>query len=292
MKQLGKVFVAIALTLGILSAPAAAATPAQKCAALKKKAAGKKALHKLRCYAAADLKNRAVDANCLSAAEVAFDRAFAMAEQSGGCALNGDAAAIEAMVDAFVNGVVAAIPSVAPTPTPTATATLTPTMTPVVTPGKIVFLTSTSQTGALGGLAGADGICASLASAAGRPGTYKAWLSDSATSAAARLTHAAVPYYRVDGTKVANDWADLTDGSLLAPIDVDENGVVADTAVWTYTHDNGSAATDVFDYHCADWSSGLVSNYGVIGSSNGTPNWSFTLYYYCNSAFALYCLQQ
>jgi hypothetical protein len=41
-----------------------------------------------------------------------------------------------------------------------------------------VFVTSTVHDGNLGGLAGADAICNSLASDAGLPGTYKAWLSD------------------------------------------------------------------------------------------------------------------
>jgi Protein of unknown function (DUF1554) len=59
-----------------------------------------------------------------------------------------------------------------------------------------VFVTSTTHTGNLGGLDGADAICQARAeslNSAAPAGTYKAWLSTAAESAAARLTHATVP---------------------------------------------------------------------------------------------------
>ena len=58
---------------------------------------------------------------------------------------------------------------------------------------KIVFLTSKTYSGDLGGLDGADTICNDLALDAGLPGTYKAWLSDSFVSVSERFTHAG-PY--------------------------------------------------------------------------------------------------
>ena len=90
---------------------------------------------------------------------------------------------------------------------------------------KCVFLSSTNQNGNLGGLTGADRICQNLADADGSlaaPGTYKAWLSTAAAPAAARLTHATVPYKLVDGTTIATNWDDLTDRALAAPINVTE----------------------------------------------------------------------
>ena len=44
---------------------------------------------------------------------------------------------------------------------------------------RLVFITSTLHDGNLGGVAGADQICNELASDAGLPGTYMAWLSSS-----------------------------------------------------------------------------------------------------------------
>src|SRR5207302_548222 len=72
-----------------------------------------------------------------------------------------------------------------------------------------VFVTSATTNGGFGGLDMGDLFCQSLADAGGLGGAFKAWLSDRATDAAARLSHATVPYRLVDGTLVANDWNDL-----------------------------------------------------------------------------------
>ena len=88
-----------------------------------------------------------------------------------------------------------------------------------------VFVTSTTHDGNLGGLAGADAICQARAAAAGLPGTYLAWLSDGSASPATRfLTQSAGPYRLVNGTTIADDWADLTSGDLDAPINITETG--------------------------------------------------------------------
>ena len=94
-------------------------------------------------------------------------------------------------------------------------------------PEKTVFLTSTLQNGNLGGLAGANAICQGLANKAGIGGgrTYMAWLSDDATRSPDTLfTKAMVPYVLPNGTMIANDYADLSDGSILSAINVDESG--------------------------------------------------------------------
>lgn len=104
-----------------------------------------------------------------------------------------------------------------------------------------MFITSTEHIGNLAGLLGADTICVNLATAAGLVGTYKAWLFDGTTSAANRLTQSPWPYVLVNGTKVADTWADLTDGTLDHAIDLDETGaVVAVSEVWTGTHTDGT----------------------------------------------------
>ena len=90
----------------------------------------------------------------------------------------------------------------------------------------VVFITSEVFRGNLGGIAGADAHCQRLAENAGLHGTYRAWLSDSQSSPAADPSFFKSPngYVRVDGVKVAATWDDLTDGALLAAIEVDENG--------------------------------------------------------------------
>jgi cysteine-rich repeat protein len=81
---------------------AAGSSPAQKCAAAKMKAAGKKYAARANCYAKALSKSVPVDTGCLQNAEDKFGDAFAKAEAKGGCTTPGDAAAIEVKVDVCV----------------------------------------------------------------------------------------------------------------------------------------------------------------------------------------------
>src|SRR5215468_1084171 len=80
-----------------------------KCAAGKRKAAGKKAMAQLLCYARTATKNVPVDAACLGKASANLGKAFSKAEKKGGCATTGDAGAVEDAVDAIVGQVVAAL---------------------------------------------------------------------------------------------------------------------------------------------------------------------------------------
>ena len=61
--------------------------------------------------------------------------------------------------------------------------------------GRILFTTSQTFTGNLGGVAGADAVCKTAALMGGFPATrvFGAWLSTSASSAASRFTHDARP---------------------------------------------------------------------------------------------------
>ena len=78
--------------------------------------------------------------------------------------------------------------------------TLTPSPTPAP---KRVFVTSTTYKGNLGGLAGADAKCQTRANAASLGGTWKAWLSDSTTSAASRLTQSVSGYILLNNLEQA-----------------------------------------------------------------------------------------
>ena len=94
---------------------------------------------------------------------------------------------------------------------------------------RCMFVTSSRHRGNLGGLAGADAICNVRATEAGLPGagSYMAWLSAGGVSPSSRFTRAAVPYKEVDGTTIADDWNDLTNGDpscLDATITLTEGG--------------------------------------------------------------------
>jgi hypothetical protein len=159
----------------------------------------------------------------------------------------------------------------------------------------LVFLTSTTQPGNLGGLAGADAICQQRAQAATLPGTYKAWLSDSTQSPASRFVQSPGPYRRVDGVTVADNWADLTDGTLDAPITVAETGAVFDNLglrSWTHTLANGTAG-GVLNQNCLDWTSNANGQNGDEGQVAAiSDNWTDFASGSCNNDFHLYCFQQ
>lgn len=156
------------------------------------------------------------------------------------------------------------------TPSRTATPTITPTPTATSTPVfNIAFVTSSTSSGNLGGLAGADAQCASLAAAAGLPGTYKAWLSTMLTpvDASSRLGSAR-GFVRTDGKPFADRVSDITAGTIYNALNLDENGDdVGSQIVWTGTAVNGTATTET----CSDWTDGSLNSFGEEGESTGGP---------------------
>jgi hypothetical protein len=160
----------------------------------------------------------------------------------------------------------------------------------------IVFTTSQEFNGNLGGLVGADTKCSLAALAGGLPGFYKAWLSDSVTSAGNRLNHSNAPYVLPDRTTVvANNWEDLTDGSLDHAIDRDEFGQqLINIGVWTNTSTDGTLFSTNANDNCLNWGDHFVS-FGRIGFGNRTDGlWTIDVVdrESCDLPLRLYCFQQ
>jgi hypothetical protein len=162
---------------------------------------------------------------------------------------------------------------------------------------RVVFVTSHGFTGAMGGLAGADQRCQSTADEGGLPGVFMAWLSDSTGSPATRMSQRGGPFRLTDGTAIAADWADLTDGSLAAPVDRDELGnlsmgtfVCQGGEVWTNTTASGvTRASDA----CSDWSTAAgTSSSGNVGFADAKWTESECGSITCRSALPIYCVQQ
>ena len=134
---------------------------------------------------------------------------------------------------------------------------------------KRVFTTSLKYDGNLGGLAGADAKCQARAVAAALPGTYKAWLSDSAASPSTRFAKATIPYRLVDGTLVANNFTDLTDGSIAAGLDKTESGGAPPRTTFCGAQTAPVAAPD----RIMVWASTAAN--GTLSASQGTcTNWT------------------
>lgn len=164
--------------------------------------------------------------------------------------------------------------------------------------GKWVFVTSALYTGNLGGLAGADANCKTLADAAGPTlsgRTWMAWLSDDNNTPNLRFTKSTLPYVLVNGTQIAANWTALVAG-ISAPINVNELGqTVPPTQVWTDTLPSGWWYGTGPNYNCANWTvtggSGNSAQVGLSSASNSQWTNSATNIA-CNSTLRLYCFEQ
>lgn len=162
---------------------------------------------------------------------------------------------------------------------------------------RLVFVTSTTYYPSLGGLGGADAKCQSRAYAADLSGTFMAWLSDSTSDPKTRFGIAPTspaPYRRTDGVLIATSWSDLTDGSLLAPINLDEFGAPVELpkSAWTSTNADGTRRERA---SCNDWTSSSPAASGFTGKPEATDT-EWTLYLNgvlipCDTAHRLYCVR-
>jgi len=96
----------------------------------------------------------------------------------------------------------------------------------------------------------------------------------------------------MDGMLIANNKADLTDGTIANPINLDEYGTnISVGYAWTGTFSSGFA--DTVD-NCNSWTSGSVSVYGRWGDANRvSAGWTdYTADGCQTSGFKLYCFEQ
>ena len=139
-------------------------------------------------------------------------------------------------------------------------------------PHNIVFVTSTSQDGNLGGLAGADAICNARAAAAALPGTYVAWLSTSTVDAKDRLGTAR-GWVRPDGLPFADTVADITAGKIFYPPRLDEFGTdvsVLGFLVTAYTGTLSAGTVTPTPSTCMDWTDNNVDLFTGLGQADAT----------------------
>lgn len=157
---------------------------------------------------------------------------------------------------------------------------------------RTVFVTSQTYAGGLiGGIAGADLQCSTLATAAELSGTYKAWISDDIMGPATTFTHSAAPYVNTHGDTIATDWIGLTSGVLLNPILYDEAGIAVAPPinVWTGTDPAGNP---VVGQTCQGWTAVGITGIEGLGSST-LADWTTGLIPPpCGDLAHLYCVQQ
>ena len=171
-----------------------------------------------------------------------------------------------------------------------------------------IFITSTIGDGSIGSIANADSACQTRAGAAGLDGTWHAIISgpgDPNINAADGLAAVAenTPFFLLNGIQVANNKADLLDGSIQNPIFITEFGTpysniqghpglawtASDSAGllaamepyanlscngWTSSSSDGRAIAGIASKTDADWIDGIPENDGAM---------------HCDQNAALYC---
>jgi hypothetical protein len=157
-----------------------------------------------------------------------------------------------------------------------------------------VFVASTIFSGDFNGLDGANATCQAFADGADLNGSFRAWLSTSGSSPStdATFTKASGPYRLLDGTKIADGWDDLIDGSLQAPINITQAGeeLAGQHSVWTGTKADGTAETN----NCFGWQSSEMDVYGGVGATDQTDDgWTSLGLIACQFPQPkLYCFEQ
>jgi hypothetical protein len=164
------------------------------------------------------------------------------------------------------------------------------------TPGRIAFV-SKGTLDNTSGIAGADTLCATEASAASLPGTFQALLSTSTTPAAMRsgfnFLAMSEPYVRPDGIKIA-DAPTIASG---APLDsgiwqnADGTYVTTFSLPWTGSGTPSSPTTTA--QTCDEWSTNSDPASGDIGDSSDSGEfWWITTGALCGNSLPIYCLQE
>lgn len=158
---------------------------------------------------------------------------------------------------------------------------------------KRVFVTSTTYSGNLGGVAGADAKCQLHADAAALGGTWKAWISSGSVNAIDRIADVG-PWYLVDRmTKVFNNKANLQTTPEFA-IWADETGGAPSWSGMSSPWSGSDEAGRDSGWDCNGWTSALTTDYATTGDASTDQAWGGATSgpIECDFTGALICFEQ
>jgi hypothetical protein len=162
---------------------------------------------------------------------------------------------------------------------------------------KAVFVTKSSFKSNMGGLSGADAKCQAEADdpeSIVPSGTYMAWLSDGTNSPDTRFTKSSHPYVLPDATVVAENYSDLTDGSILSAINIDPTSAPAEWQMfWSSTNSDGTSDQDLLTCVGWTWTDTLTYSHAMLGHTGKKSKlWSHYTREKCRPSYRLACFQQ
>src|SRR3989344_1607365 len=194
-----------------------------------------------------------------------------------------------------------------------------------------VFVTQNTYSSDLGGITGAHIKCQQEAEAAGLDGNWKAWISvhnldreigineptkDINLEYEARdfIKHYNSIYKCVSGTKIADNWNDLTDGTLDNQINCNAGGNPVGQPYWVWTNTDKSGSVNGEEWRDCDefrsdreqngdnqvwkglnniaWANANLEPTGPDNLKWHDDDWTESRFLYCSQNARLYCFQQ
>lgn len=148
--------------------------------------------------------------------------------------------------------------------------------------GRLVFISSASYSGMIGGVSGADLKCQTLAQAVGltNPFKFRAWISAGIHSPITRFEQIALtdaPYILRDGRVVAQDFDELVVMGPRTGVSLTEKGSqLVYKSVWTNTSADGQQFSQA--NHCSEWTTSSASSSSRLGVNaveiEAGPEWN------------------
>jgi hypothetical protein len=154
---------------------------------------------------------------------------------------------------------------------------------------KLVFITSTTFSGAIGGLEAADMYCQSAATAGGLTGTFHAWISDASTSAFDRTADVG-PWYTTGNAVAFASKADLREAPQSELLDEVGGYPQSLAGAWTGSDALGAATSET----CDGWTNATDGATATTGTGFSTDaSWGGgNTPLPCNAQAPLICFQQ
>ena len=157
-----------------------------------------------------------------------------------------------------------------------------------------LFVTSSATDGSFSGVNGADTACGNAANRASLSGNWYAIISDKSTDASSHVSIKG-PVVNMNGDLLATGASDLWDGTLDAPVQLDETGSTVSAKIWTGSlkdgRKDGAGGTGNGNYCGPSWNNNNSVKRGEVGDATASDaKWLNAGSESCDRSLHLYCI--